>query len=589
MDSKASQPNSAASRKHSAVPAPSPSAEPINLINPTYSPNNLLSLGKTLGNQSLIRLLQHSSTTQPQQIQRAFTAGRDFLLATANKTPFKQISARLDQYNTFLNKPVKDKDDYELAFYYLDRIRRRLFKWFDDSAQTHEALGDDPLYATMKDLHDQWTREHTALIGMTKNMADVSPFQQGAMPNPEFKAMDDLYRSIIGGTGKIKLMGDEAMKNVSLSQLAQLLATPTGRKLLAYLNKESDAEQLSGVQDEMTNIYIGNDKADLPGTVRTAAKKVENKTFSVAQPLEDAKGMLGGPQPILPTDDRSEFLVVQDPKDYKDAILQGKKGIIFNNKKYLFSNTSTGAMVSVFEKESTSETEEHHQVFTPGFVTLGHELGHAMHMRGGGTNLNQNPEVMEGLTGQSPDRANAIWQNTEEELTIQGIENPIREESGLPNERISHIPYTAGKATENYWNIRELIAPFLARDTAIKQTDAYKDFDRRLKGAFNNRSLKDDGVYNPLLTEARNLPTVITDGIVIAWKKKFATDEFTKLKNRWDGKSFFKISRAQRTEYNRIKAAMKDTSLNAMVGIGIPIKPLDDLVESMKKLYYELR
>ena len=64
-------------------------------------------------------------------------------------------------------------------------------------------------------------------------------------------------------------------------------------------------------------------------------------------------------------------------------------------------------------------------------MTLGHELGHAANFRTGSTTLKQNK-----LMGLSPHEE---WDNPEELLNIENVENALRSEAGL-TERFGHRP-----------------------------------------------------------------------------------------------------------------------------------------------------
>src|SRR5215831_4524298 len=103
-------------------------------------------------------------------------------------------------------------------------------------------------------------------------------------------------------------------------------------------------------------------------------------------------------------------------------MLQGKQGVIFNGKKYLFSDKSIGSFVYIKDSAGKNENAQHHQMLSPSFVTLGHELGHSARMRGGGTTMGIDT-IMEEDTGLSTDHARDIWQNSEELLNIKGFEN----------------------------------------------------------------------------------------------------------------------------------------------------------------------
>jgi hypothetical protein len=143
---------------------------------------------------------------------------------------------------------------------------------------------------------------------------------------------------------------------------------------------------------------------------------------------------------LLDTDDLAEFPNV-DPgslSTVRTSAWGGKKGFSHKGKKYTYNTKGTGAFVTSFADKSIHPGKDSgNQILSPSWVTTGHELGHAANMKAGSSTIKTTGALMTSLAGGGKDSDN--WDNTEELLNIENVENALRSESGQ-SERLGHRP-----------------------------------------------------------------------------------------------------------------------------------------------------
>ena len=474
-------------------------------------------------------------------IQRRFDDGTDFLDATdSSLVDLKTIADAMDEYNAYLDNDNKTPTDKGVAAGNLKLIERTIFAYINANNATYETLAAIPHYQELENLRIKAGEEHEEFVQEAVD-DDSLPFDFIGIPREEHIPLIRLWNQIKGGLGKIQLVGDPANKKSMRSGLVKLLETPTGRQLLHYLN-EGDPS------DALTNIYIGQTKDQLPMGVESGAKakgkQLEDTGVSEAQPLGSA-GELLGPFDVFGDENPRDYLIATSVAEFRTALLKRKKGVILGNKKYEFNKKeSVGAFVTAHEGASKNESAIHHQIMTPGWLTMGHELGHAAHMRGGGTHMMDtaqspdNPGMMETLTGENPEKLNSKWQNAEEYQTINNWENSLRGDVGL-TARDSHIPYTAGKKVERYYSIWPDIKSTF-QDSIYLQTQTLNDFKKKLQKAFNSKNsidnLENDLVYQQLQQEWLVIKTSDLDAEAIQKKKDIVKLKYDDMERKYQKK-----------------------------------------------------
>ncbi|MCU0464577.1 MAG: hypothetical protein MUF38_08390 [Anaerolineae bacterium] len=406
------------------------------------TPQHILGLQRTVGNKATQRIIELAQPTnvRPKSavIQRALTAAVTYHAIST------QIEALVDIYNN-LAAPTNPAQ-YQASFNALQAVEREIYAWFDDFSQNNQRFTGSADVTAIKSLLDEVNTEHSALIDGSKDLDQVLPFDPtGLLPNV-VNDMKTLWQDIVNSRGKIKLVGSDPNKQQALSELGRLLSTDVGRRMLSLLNAPTPGKA-KGVDSSLTDIFIGETKNQLPNNVQNASPDVEDLGFAVAQPIgtDDTNKNSTIEKTTAVSSSKIGFF---KPKanDYpavapgqlhvlRDSAWDGKKGFTYNGRKYKFNNKSRGAFVTNPQGNAIHPGKGHgNQILTPSWVTMGHELGHAANMRTGATTLKTN-ELM-GLSGPGN---NEHWDNPEELLNIENVENALRGEVGL-SERDGHRP-----------------------------------------------------------------------------------------------------------------------------------------------------
>jgi hypothetical protein len=543
---------------------------------PSAASTEILALQWTIGNQAVMRVLREGrlldrpgagSRRHPARIQR-LTAGAQLLHDTdaANAT-FQAIGALLDQYNVASLAMPQNAVRLNSRFDLLRQIDRSIYHWFGTVSQAHLRLSGDPHTTRMQALLSETETEFINLVHQTKNDVSIFPFDIASVPGPQQAVVTQLWQSLVQGTGKINLVGSAAHQRKSIAELAKLLNTASGRELLRYLNTPSAAAPL---HDPLTNIYIGDDVNLLDPAVRNASPGLGDRNQSEAQPLGNAAPHdLGAPQPLDGTEDMvNDFVLLNNPADFRTAVLTGKRGVVLNGNKYLFSQ-GTGAFVKTVADTRPGVGQNVEQIVKAGFVTLGHELGHAAHMRGGATTLpepavDERAEFMNAFSGRTPADTKLFWDNSEEFLNIMNTENPIRagEQMSLSG---AHKTQGAILRSQRKSQIVAILGVVFNLDPIVEELSPYRTLASALVG--NLERLDDDAFFNQLLLAAQQLQNRITPAYVQASKRERLQNEFRLMQTAVAASGVLGRLIAARNKYYRIAHEIQN-NLNAYLGPG---------------------
>jgi hypothetical protein len=160
-------------------------------------------------------------------------------------------------------------------------------------------------------------------------------------------------------------------------------------------------------------------------------KAALSKSLSLMTKLTDA-----------PDDDQNYGAVTQ-PSEFMDAVLTRKTGIQVQQGNttefYKFGDGAKGVYVALIDKKLGEDTDNIGQtgnaVITPQFVTLAHELGHALNMLVGAGTIECRDlfRLFAGDVGtfEAPTATANNWSNVEEYATINVVENSLRQELGI--------------------------------------------------------------------------------------------------------------------------------------------------------------
>ena len=249
----------------------------------------------------------------------------------------------------------------------------------------------------------------------------------------EKDAIRKLWIDILEGRSNIKVRtGTKKFSYRMLAQIAKLLQGPAGRELIALLSTPQ--------QDPARQIRI---VAELPEGVETMPGSFA-KPIEEPRPWETAAEWAFG-APVIKDEDVLEEEKDQPAKDVdypvaasaaelNQAILKrATKGVTLGGTKYRFG-AGQGSYVRMASGDEPMVDRGLNAIASPGFVTLGHELGHALRNLHGGSLKNPmlygDKAQALGLEGDaSLDKE--LWSDIEEFVNITQTENALRAEHGL--------------------------------------------------------------------------------------------------------------------------------------------------------------
>jgi hypothetical protein len=363
------------------------------------------------------------------------------------------IATAVDDYNLAAGTEHTTAD-FQASFRRLQLVERSIYRWFRTQSRGHQQLRQIPLYQQVNGLLNSAATEYEALVERTKDMPNVLPFGTAGMNRAQRQATRVLWQDIVNRRGNIQVLGSNPYQVRIRSELAKILSTPTGRRLLTYLNAPKPG-LLAGSQAEALNrIYIAEQINQLPPAVVAASPELHDLNQSESQPLNidsNAGRRIEDITEATETDidptnppDPIQFPAVTSANMSRvlDIVLGGGRGYTHGTKKYEFTKPGTGSFVTSFPQMSLmGGVHQRNQILDPSWVTLGHELGHSANMKAGGTQLKQLAHVdaplVTGLGGGAVE--NKKWSNAEELLNIRNVENALRGESRLST-RIGHQP-----------------------------------------------------------------------------------------------------------------------------------------------------
>lgn len=330
---------------------------------------------------------------------------------------------------------------FQLRFAKLQQWERAIYKWFSVTSSKHQMLSGHGKTGAMKGMLADCENEHLKLVDKSKNMREVLPFDSSHLKGEELSQAQELWQSIVNSRGNIKLGGSGNYRRRVLSELGKILSTETGSQMLAFLNTPVKSQGESKEPIPLSQIFIGESLTDVPEEL-SKGSMLHDKKRSEAQPL--GKQTVDKHQAIdRGSKERDERLpkLGDDPKGHFKAVVGGERGYRHGDQTREFS-PGVGSFVTSYSGHATNVDKDDHEVLTPGWVTLGHELGHSTNMKAGATTLTDkaNDKPSELFKSQAKGKGGAeIYDNAEEFFVIENVENGLRRESGQ-RERQGHHP-----------------------------------------------------------------------------------------------------------------------------------------------------
>jgi hypothetical protein len=416
------------------VPAPSPAGEPARAVPglPPLRAAEVLALQRAVGNRAVQRLaLQwRAAAPAPRRIQRLPTRQefRDGVTLThGDPAALMRIAVRLGAYAD------AGARDFPLRLKLLRQLDAAIYEWFD--AVKASTLANDARTQYMRLLMADSEKEHVRVVRALQTEPEVVlPVDVTGMDDDTREQIGKLWLGILTGESNIKLKTGGRFGDRMLSQIAHLLQEPAGRRLIALLSRAQD--------DPARQIRI---VAEMPEGVDKGAPGSRAQPIEEQRPPTSLYERMFGTEVIKDKHELQEetdiaardedYPAVTSAAELNDAIsARAFKGLTLGGTKYRF-NQGQGSYVRMQADATPKMDAQGNEIVTPGFVTLGHELGHALRILHGGSVVagafyTEHANVV-GLDRAAESQDMKLWSNLEEYVNITQTENAIRAEHGI--------------------------------------------------------------------------------------------------------------------------------------------------------------
>ncbi len=254
-----------------------------------------------------------------------------------------------------------------------------------------------------------------------------------------------LLQEIAGGKGPIKITGSDAFVKKAQSMLYRIMESPTGLMLLESIAAKGgvdrpvvigEGEPPSELKGHLSEASPTESKA-LPQVTQVGGEEEQGSKQTLAKTLTNMTKL------DAPPENDDEYGAVTGPGDIHAAVMGGMKGIKVANGDdtdyYQWAKGAAGVYVALVFKKAEETQDNVNQrgksVYTPEFVTLAHELGHALNILAGSSAMSceQIFAMFAGDVGTFENRSatGKNWTDAEEFATITFVENRLRAELGL--------------------------------------------------------------------------------------------------------------------------------------------------------------
>lgn len=338
-------------------------------------------------------------------------------------------------------------------------IQTEVYKWFDNNRQQN--LDENPDAVKMKKLLNDLQREHESLVRQSVINDDETPPVAGfdKLPEKIQTKVLNLWNDLLNDSGNIRISEElpyddgkktehqDGFRYTALAAFARMLQTEFGRELLFRANTDTNGKKLitirPGISEnrgeiekedfEAKPLDANNGELQEVDTVKLFGdKKKGSNSYKKAE-----KFLKRFPELQFSKNSTADERIQQihnAPKTF--AGHSGYKIKIEGVFHYFTFNTGSASEIvltpDTFDssKYPTSRfvDSEGNEIIVPAFVTLTHELGHAVHMMEGNAVGRVSGKLGKAV---APGEDFGNWSQLEEYNTINGVENKIRDESGL--------------------------------------------------------------------------------------------------------------------------------------------------------------
>ena len=352
-----------------------------------------------------------------------------------------KVRRRLRRYN----RVATDNTQLPARIALLGELDDHVYRWFDTLASTD--FDAEPRALFMRNLMEELNREHVNVVRAAA-AAGVVPVYGAGLSVAERTRAAALWASVSAGAGSLQIEsgGDAEFEAKTLSSIAKMLHTGTGRDVIGFLDRPPPvpggappgvAGASLPVHPDWGTRLTGYETFIVPETraLQQAGFAAANGTGEssanrlLSQVHGAGAGQSGYTRLVAPPAVLADYPVVADAAQYNRALLEGKPGFAISHggatEYYLFGTGEGNAIVMQYGQFARGLGAGNVEVISPDFVLLAHEMGHAVararrRLRGGRAVRLVSGEPM------------PTWQSRAEEMSnVIGIENPVRQESGI--------------------------------------------------------------------------------------------------------------------------------------------------------------
>lgn len=344
---------------------------------------------RSAGNRAVAHLITSSRGPRALLVQRLL-----HLPSFQNVEDQKQQLGAVQEAANSYNEGAKQGPAESLAK--LRAVERSVYTWFNGFARhpVNEVPNANALLAFLK----QAEAEYTQIIA--NNSLAASPG-------------DGLWNDIVRGQGSIIIEGDEGFRNQMLAAIHRILSKPFGRDLI---------KRLAYSPGEYGGIVIA---ADLSARMRQAP--IPEPQGSAAVPMSDLHKETENASKMRGAGHSGSSHQIPDPLRLHTLLTTGSGNRVDIGASSYERGAPSGSLVKIASGGGFVLGRDLNPALMPAYVTLGHELGHALRLLHGAP-LNDADWADIGVV----DRVEqALWNNPEEYVNILAVENSLREEHGL--------------------------------------------------------------------------------------------------------------------------------------------------------------
>ncbi|WP_300663663.1 M91 family zinc metallopeptidase [Fluviicola sp.] len=317
--------------------------------------------------------------------------------------------------------------DFQLRLGALKALLSSIHEWFDQFKTGDMNAVTNTIY--LKTVYAEAEQEHRDLIAQISQTQHLPVNTQG-MQNSEVVKITRIWTDLLAGSGNLEIRETaQGFRNRMLAAFARLLEGQFGRNMLEDLNTDRGG----GEQKIIVGDHFGNEMGD------KERPESEAIPISSTDPLRENNHKMNGSSGDDARQDLPGYDEVGDhfdPEDFHDFLIGNDQSNLLKwGNEARKKGTGTGSYVRIAQDGGGYNIGENDsQVIMPEFVTLGHELGHAQRLlRGAPLHGEQITDM--GVTDEAD---KLLWNNPEEYVNINAVENRIRDEHSL-SKRKYHV------------------------------------------------------------------------------------------------------------------------------------------------------